>query len=300
MKEGLYMMVIDRRRSRQLKNKRIRFKKKLLTFTISIGIIAISNFFINHIYSNQQLSKEVTASTITVNHKLLEEKTIQEQIDYHRSIEVELARREEIRKNTPPKGYIAITYDDGPNMTITPKILEILAKNNAKATFFVLGQNAENFPKMIAQIHEAGHEIGNHGYNHARFTKLTEAQLNEQIDKTNHTIFEITTESPTWVRPPYGEYKNINHLINYPLLLWSIDSNDWRDIPIDTIVNNIINGLEDGSIILLHDFHEKAIEITKILLPKLNEIGYKPVTVSELFNKHEIELEGGKVYQKTK
>jgi peptidoglycan-N-acetylglucosamine deacetylase len=198
-------------------------------------------------------------------------------------------------------GTVALTYDDGPSRKITPQILDILSENNVSATFFVLGRRSVINPDIILQIKLDGHEIANHGYDHTAFTKLSNESMKKQIKLTNDIIYKITNERPLYVRPPYGAYdERVIKQINHPLILWSIDSNDWRNIPVDDIIDNVLSQLDDGSIILLHDVHQRTVEVTRHLVPKILELGYDIVSVAELLNQYDKTPISHKIYRKIK
>ncbi len=186
---------------------------------------------------------------------------------------------------------IALTFDDGPCKLYTQEILEILSEYNAKATFFVIGQNAEKFPELIKLEKENGHEIGNHTYSHPEMRKITVEQFEEEITKTQQILKEITGEYPVLFRPPGGYLSNsIVEKIssnNCRTVLWSWrqDTRDWEKPKADVIVNNVISNIKDGDIILFHDYNTKGSttpEALRKLLPKLRDMGYEFVTVSEL------------------
>ncbi len=198
-------------------------------------------------------------------------------------------------------GLVALSYDDGPHRTITPGILQILNENEVYATFFVLGNKIKKHDDIIYQIHSEGHEIGNHGYDHTSFDKLSLSQIQKQIVTTSDYIFNIIGERPSLVRPPYGTLnRGYTHQIDNPIILWSIDSDDWRDFSIESITEHVLSNLEDGSIILFHDTHQKTLEISKLIIPQIKKLGYDIVPVGRLFELNEVALENGKVYRKIK
>ncbi len=201
----------------------------------------------------------------------------------------------------PYRGTIALTYDDGPHSQLTPALLEILRDNGVKATFFVLGLRIKANSNVIKQMHVEGHEIGIHGYSHTSFFDLSITQLKNEIQTTSDYIYGITDLRPTLVRPPYGHISiNIAHNIDKPIINWSIDSNDWRRISNEKVINDVLTNLSDGRIILFHDVYQRTIEVNKILIPKIKELGYDIVTVSELFELEGISLENGRIYSRTK
>ena len=198
-----------------------------------------------------------------------------------------------IDKNKP---MIAFTFDDGPNYN-TAKIVNILAKYNARATFFVLGSRIAENENIIKKMVANNMEIGNHTYSHKLLSRLPASKIKEEIAKTNKLIFSITGTTPSLVRPSYGSFsKKIKKSIKYPLIIWNIDTMDWKYHNSEKIANNILRKAKDGDIILMHDIYSATVNAVDIVVPKLIEKGYQIVTVSELFYYKDITLEKGKVY----
>lgn len=186
------------------------------------------------------------------------------------------------------KPVVALTFDDGPSI-YTEEILNTLKKYNSNATFFVLGNKIDNYSNIIIKMYENGNEIGNHSYNHRWLTKLSTDEQKEQINKTQEIIKKYTGYTPIYMRPTYGSInKKLRENINLEVVLWSVDTRDWKYKNIDTIVNNALTNVKDGSIILMHDTHERTSEAVKKLVPKLIEKGYQLVTISELKEVKEI------------
>lgn len=189
--------------------------------------------------------------------------------------------------------YIALTFDDGPHPEYTGKILDILKKNDAKATFFVIGKNAEYHPELVKREYDEGHEIGNHTYSHPDMNKISVDKAVEEILKAQAVIESITGKKPTLFRAPGGIFSDelvceVEELDCKPILWsWRQDTKDWSNVSVDNIVNTVINNLQNGDIILFHDFNTKGSSTPKaleILLPKLKNMGYSFVTVSELLD----------------
>lgn len=196
-----------------------------------------------------------------------------------------------------PLKQVALTFDDGPDETITPIILEHLDRYNAKATFFMLGYRVEAHPEIVKQVHEAGHEIGNHSWNHPQLTILKPASILEQIDKTDEAIEAITGFAPILVRPPYGDVnQKVIDTVPGILINWSIDTADWRDRDADMIMQQVEDKIDEGSIILMHDTYATTAEAVELILAKYTEEGYEFVTVSELLDFEVNEPVSGKVY----
>ena len=199
-------------------------------------------------------------------------------------------RAEPLRRVNTEEKRIAITFDDGPSDEKTREILEILAENGAKATFFVIGENAEAHPDRIREIHEAGHEIGNHTWSHRYLTRMSEKEIREEVGKTEKLLTEICGERPVVFRPPGGYWseKTVSTVekMGYRCVLWSVDTRDWSIPGAATVVRRVENGAGNGDVILFHDLADKRLptpDALRVLLPRLKEAGFEFVTVSELF-----------------
>ncbi len=209
-------------------------------------------------------------------------------------IEEAIIDNEEVEQKTKK---VAFTFDDGPSK-YTKELLEILKENNAEATFFVLGSGIEKYSSTIENMKDDGHQIESHGVSHQSFTKLTNEELIKELETTKSLLanYEITQ---TLVRPPYGNTNNqVKENVSYPLIMWSVDTRDWEHKNSEESLRIIIENVEDGSIILMHDIHKPTIEAVRMVLPILKEQGYEFVTIEELFEDNE--LEDGKTYYKKK
>ncbi|EME8160458.1 polysaccharide deacetylase family protein, partial [Enterococcus faecium] len=129
----------------------------------------------------------------------------------------------------PTVKSIAISFDDGPGATTTPQLLQILKEKNVHATFFVLGENTAQHPEIVKQTAEAGHEIGNHTYDHQDLATLSARSITEEVTKTDTEIIKATGKTPIFVRPPYGSITSVGaSVIQRPIIEWSVDSEDWK------------------------------------------------------------------------
>lgn len=184
------------------------------------------------------------------------------------------------------KKYVALTFDDGPLPETTPRVLEELAKFNAKATFFMLGSQVEYYPQLAQQVAAAGHEVANHSQTHPDLTKLSLEKLEYQMETPRNNIEKATGIRPHLMRPPYGAVndqviayaeKNNNSIIQ-----WSVDTLDWQSKDPRAINDVIKRDVISGSIVLMHDIHPTTVDALPEALQYLSDEGYEFVTVSEL------------------
>ena len=186
------------------------------------------------------------------------------------------------RKIDKSKKMIALTFDDGPNYN-TSKVIDVLNKYDIKATFFVLGSRAINNKDILKKMADSGMEIGNHTYNHLLLTKYDENKIRSEIEDTSEVIYSATKKRPKLLRPSYGSVNNkIKKVANMPIIIWDIDTLDWKYHNSKRITSRVVNKVRDGDIILMHDIHERTVKAVEKIIPMLKEDGYDLVTVSEL------------------
>jgi peptidoglycan-N-acetylglucosamine deacetylase len=183
--------------------------------------------------------------------------------------------------------YIAMTFDDGPHATNTPKLLEMAAKRHIKLTFFVLGECVEQNPDVLRREGAEGHEIGNHSWSHPNLAKLSDDSVRSQLRRTEDIIVKTAGIKPKLMRPPYGELTKrqrilVNHEFGYKVILWDVDPLDWKRPGSSVVAQRIIAGARPGSIILSHDIHPPTIAAMPQVFDALLAKGFKFVTVSEL------------------
>jgi len=183
--------------------------------------------------------------------------------------------------------FIAMTFDDGPNQTLTPRLLDLLAAHHIKATFFVIGENATEYPEILKRAVREGHEIGNHSWSHPNFGKMSDEGVRRELQKTDDAITAATGVHPTLMRPPYGsitarEKRWIHDEFGYRIILWDVDPLDWKRPGPNVVTKRIVKETHDGSIVLSHDIHPGTIEAMPATLSELEAKGFKFVTVSEL------------------
>ncbi len=194
-----------------------------------------------------------------------------------------------IYNNKNSGNKIALTFDDGPHPRQTKEILDILDEYGIKATFFVVGINAENYGESLQQIIERGHEIGNHTYTHSKVSELDYYSLKKEIEDCESKIYGMTDYKTKLMRPPEGmidtSVKAIAKELDYKVILWDIDTRDWAHTSPRDIANHVISKITSGDIILMHDYIGKnspTAEALRLFIPELLDMGYKFVVVSEL------------------
>lgn len=210
----------------------------------------------------------------------------------------------EITKNEEPKipdnrPRIALTFDDGPHPQNTVKILDILSKYNAKATFFMLGENAERNNWIPKRIIDQGSEIGTHTWNHKNLNKLNKEEILNQITSSSNKINEFSNTEVKYFRPPYGnaneQVKQVAKEQNKYIILWNVDTEDWKSKNAEMVTNHVLENVKDGDIVLMHDIYLSTVEACEKIVEELTNRGYRLVTISELFEGRE-EMEYGDKY----
>lgn len=187
---------------------------------------------------------------------------------------------------------VALTFDDGPEDKWTPEVLDILKQKNIKATFFVIGKQAQKYPDILRRIYTEGHVIGDHTLNHVDLTKLDTQQIEQELEQCASVIHEIIGKSPRFVRPPFGFHNaavdNIVYSKGRIIILWSLDTKDWTGLDAETIKARILPKMQNGYIILQHDGENAKLGGSVHALPdiidELKAQGYTFVTVSKLLD----------------
>lgn len=188
----------------------------------------------------------------------------------------------------PSKPVIALTFDDGPSK-YTDDILSLLKENNAYATFFVVGNKVETYSSTINTMIKNGNEIGNHSYSHKWLSRLSTNSIKEEIELTQNVLKNIAGYTPTLIRPTYGAVnKKLRNSTDLKVILWDVDTKDWKIKSEEKIAERALNSIEDGDIVLMHDIYGRSYNALKIIIPALKEEGYQFVTVSELHELKEI------------
>ncbi|MBT9775239.1 polysaccharide deacetylase family protein [Clostridium sp. MCC353] len=197
----------------------------------------------------------------------------------------------------PSKPMIAFTFDDGPYTKVDKKILDVLEAHGGRATFFIVGSRVEDYKETLKRIYNSGSEIGNHTFNHKNLEKITPEEVVSQVEMTNDAVAAVTGFRPKLVRVPYGAYQGqVTGLVNYPLIQWNVDTEDWKNKDKASALDSILSHAKDGNIILMHDLYPSTAEAFEEAVPLLTAQGFQLVTVSEMYAAKGIEMEAGKVY----
>ncbi len=196
----------------------------------------------------------------------------------------------------PARPMIALTFDDGPGKR-TGALLEVLAANHAHATFFMQGKNVPRYQNEVKRMKEIGCELGSHSFDHPDLSKMDAAGIRDQIDRTNQNLKDAAGQPASVLRPPYGAIgSTLKSVAGLPLILWNIDTLDWKTRNAQATIDNVMQKVKDGDIVLMHDIHTESIDAAIVLIPKLIEAGYQLVTVSELAAARGIGMQNGTSY----
>ena len=197
---------------------------------------------------------------------------------------------------TKQRPMIALTFDDGPG-EYTEELINCLVENNAKATFFMLGQNVEAYPEIAKELSDAGMELGNHSYSHPDLVTIGADATAQQVSNTDAALKAATGFEATVMRPPGGSFNDsVKAAIDHPLIIWSIDTRDWATKSEDQTYQVVMDNAQDGSVVLMHDIHEWSVKAAIRMIPDLIAKGFKLVTVSELAEAKGKTLQSGNAY----
>ena len=192
---------------------------------------------------------------------------------------------------------VALTFDDGPSAN-TDSVLDLLEKYGDKATFFVVGQQAEYYTAQLQREYDDGMEIASHSYAHTTMVGLSASDLIEALDQNVKTIAAYVSATPKLMRPTDGVIDlTMVDAADTPIILWDVDAGDGDgEAEAQTIAQKVESSVQDGSVVLMHDMYSDTPEALKTLLPDLQNKGYKVVTVSELADAYGYSLENGGIY----
>lgn len=205
----------------------------------------------------------------------------------------------------PGQKLAALTFDDGPG-PYSHQILDVLAKHDAKATFFMNGYRLNTWPDAVKRMAAEGHQLGNHTYNHPYLAKSSDATIWREVSSTAQGITALTGLTGTgstgfYLRPPYGSYnQRVAAAANVPVIWCTVDSGDWKYQSASRLVSYVGSNLNDGDIVIMHETHKTTAQGLDALLTKLESRGIELVTLEELFWRRGITPQAGQIYYSAK
>ena len=195
------------------------------------------------------------------------------------------------------KKLVALTFDDGPSASTTPKLLNILKSRDVPATFFMLGNMARGNSDIVKRASEEGHEVASHTMYHQNLIRISNDSAQSDINEAKSIFEDILGHAPSLTRPPYGNFDDkVRQAVNTPMILWSVDTLDWKNRDPDAIVSNALSQAYDGAIILMHDIYDTSVEAVPRLIDSMRQDGYEFVTIPELAKERGSSLENGMAY----
>lgn len=198
----------------------------------------------------------------------------------------------------PQPKLLALTFDDGPRRATTSKLLEGLDQRGVQATFFLIGKQIEGNEDLIRQMAEGGHQIGIHTFDHVELRDLSPADIHRQLDPTREALRAILGDREFLLRPPYGFVDDaLLQQAESPIILWSVDPEDWHDRDVQREVAHIVTHVQDGDIILMHDIFAESVDAALQVVDQLHQAGYAFVTVDDLLLSRGIIPEKGQTYR---
>lgn len=193
---------------------------------------------------------------------------------------------------------LALTFDDGPRRATTSKLLEGLEQRGVQATFFLIGKQIEGNEDLVRQMAEGGHQIGIHTFDHVELKDLSPADIHRQLDPTREALQAILGDREFILRPPYGFVDDtLLQQVDSPIILWSVDPEDWHNRNVQREVAHIVSHVQDGDIILMHDIFAESVDAALQVVDQLHQAGYAFVTVDDLLLSRGITPEKGRTYR---
>ena len=181
--------------------------------------------------------------------------------------------------------FVALSFDDGPNGSTTPQLLNILDQYNVKATFFLIGRQVAPNAAIVQRMVDSGHIIGNHTWDHKDLTSLSAAEAKSEVDRTQDAIANASGVTPYFVRPPYGAINDSTRAaIGFPTIEWSVDPEDWKNKDANIVFNRVITNTQAGSIVLSHDIYQSTVDAYARIVPQLLNDGFTLVTIPQLLD----------------
>ena len=192
--------------------------------------------------------------------------------------------------------YVALTFDDGPRKSTTERLLDGLKERGAKATFFLIGEQIEANADLVTRMAQEGHQIGNHTWSHQRLDGAHPDEAAQEVERTEAALEALLGGGEYWLRPPYGQVSE-DADFGVPLVKWSVDPRDWESRDTEKVTRAILEHVEPGSIILLHDIYPTSVDAALRVVDQLQAEGYWFVTVEELLWLNGVTPEAGTMYR---
>lgn len=196
---------------------------------------------------------------------------------------------------------VALTFDDGPRPGTTDRLLDGLCERSVKATFFVVGTQIPYAPELVERMVREGHQIGVHTLEHTAVSGLNEENFRRQVEGERQQLYSLVGERELWLRPPYGSTDdNTARWADSPVVLWSVDPEDWKDTDTKRITQHILDHTGDGDIVLLHDIYPSSVDSALAAVDGLQERGFQFVTVEELLERRGVQPRSGQIYRQAR
>lgn len=270
------------RRKRKLRKGRI----AALVLIVAVIILGVAFFIKAGRTKYESVNKGLGEYVVKANQEILSKETGKE---LKKSLYVP-------RKIDKSKKLIAFTFDDGPKPGNTERIVKALEKYDYRASFYMLGQSVAAYPDTVKTVQKSGNEVSGHSYDHPLLTKIGAAGITSQYKRMNDALIKACGAKAANFRPPYGGInEDVKKNIDGPLILWSVDTLDWKTRNTQATVDSILKHAKDGDIVLMHDIHVPTVAAVEQVLPKLKAKGYEVCTVSELLEAKGIKAKQGDV-----
>ncbi len=197
-----------------------------------------------------------------------------------------------------PVPMVALTFDDGPKPETTTRLLDALALREIPATFFLVGEFIPGNEPLIRRMAAEGHQVGVHSYSHIEIINLSRSDFDFEVTQTRKLLRDILGEGEYWLRPPYGILdESVLNWADSPIILWSLDPEDWKDRDTQRVVEEVLSRVKDGDILLFHDIYDSSVDAVIQITDALLEQGYCFGTVEQLLNAGGTPVEKGKIYR---
>lgn len=208
-----------------------------------------------------------------------------------------MAHHVRAKRDVAGKMLVALTFDDGPSSTATPRLLDILYEKDVPATFFMLGKMALGNPDIVRRAEKEGNIVASHTMYHQNLIHIPTDAVKDDIAEATAVFNDILGHGPALTRPPYGNINNaVRDNVGAPMILWSVDTLDWKNKNVDDILAVTKEQVHDGAIVLMHDIYDTTVDAVPVIIDELRKEGYDFVTVPELAKIRGIDLESGTAY----